>query len=183
MPAIEADDLIMPMMGEDREVIGFKLTSPTSEDELVIALKATDTAVGLKVVSMTKEDQIGLGATAADQEVVALTSMDCEPEVLGSFTTNDENPVWDLSEFLGPGIGPPGGYWRLIEVGYCLIYERGCIDGSGELVGLPDEFRSDYYYNGYMELQVGCLSEDDPNDIDWPGDCRTPESRSSYPSC
>lgn len=184
MPKISADDLIMPMMAEDRDVIGFKLTSPTSEGELVVALKATDKAVGLKVVSMTKEDQVGLGGMATDKEVVALASLfDCEPELLGSFVTNNDNPIWDLSEFLGSGVGPPGGYWRLIEIDYCVIYERGCIDGSGELVGLPNEFRSNYYYNGYMELQIGCISEDDPYYIDWPGDCETPENRSYYPSC
>lgn len=44
----------------------------------------------------------------------------CEPFVLGSFTTNRYyNPCWDLTPYQGPGKAPPGSFWRLIETGYC----------------------------------------------------------------
>jgi len=96
----------------------------------------------------------------------------CEPKVLAWYTTNaNTNPVWNLRPYQGIRKAPPNSYWRIIEMGACLLYHQGCVDKQGRLVGLPDEFRSNYYYDGYMELQIGCY---DPKDglIHWPGHCQ-----------
>ena len=62
----------------------------------------------------------------------------CEKKhrTVASFTTNVNDPStssWDLTPYKTAGIGTPGGTWRLIEVGYNLLYESGKIssDGSG----------------------------------------------------
>ena len=50
--------------------------------------------------------------------------------VVGSFTTNTNDPAtasWNLSPYQTTGIGKPGGTWRLIEVGYNLLYAEGKI--------------------------------------------------------
>ena len=46
------------------------------------------------------------------------------------------------------------------------IYYNGTIDEKGRLTGLPNKFTSGYSYNGYMELQQGCVRED--GSIEWP---------------
>ena len=108
----------------------------------------------------------------------------CDPVMLGSFTTNSSNPVWNLTQYQGDHKAPPHSYWRLIEMGSCYPggyswYGAGCVNASGRLVNLPNEFRSRYYYNGYMQLQVGCLDPADPNTIIWPGSCQTRTPRYS----
>jgi hypothetical protein len=108
----------------------------------------------------------------------------CEPFVLGSFTTNRYyNPCWDLTPYQGPGQAPPGSYWRLIEIGMCYPYSypwygAGCVNSEGRLVGLPSQFCSNYYYDGYMELQIGCYDPTD-NRIHWPGTCQPLSTRYS----
>ena len=104
----------------------------------------------------------------ADGECV--TCCGCEPKVLATFITNYDNPVWNLRPYQGPRKARYRSHWRIIEVGACLVYHKGCVDKEGRLVGLPDEFRSNYYYDGYMELQIGCY---DPRDgmVHWPGRC------------
>lgn len=107
---------------------------------------------------------------------------ECEPTVLGKKTTNGYSaPTWDLTPFQGPGKGPAHAYWRLIELGVCFPgeypwYGTGCVNVAGTLVGLPAVFTTIYYYNGYMELQIGCIDPYDSNFIIWPGLCqnRTP---------
>jgi len=107
----------------------------------------------------------------------------CKIKVLASFVTNSQNPVWDLTPYQGERMASPGAFWRLIEMGSCYPgyypwYGAGCVDANGKLVGLPNEFRSGYSYNGYMQLQIGCENENDEHQvdphIDWPGTCRTP---------
>ena len=96
----------------------------------------------------------------------------CKPKVLGSYITNAEtSPTWDLTPYQGLHQAPSNSYWRIIETGACLVYHTGCVDKRGQLVNLPDEFRTNYSYNGYMELQIGCY---DPKDdlIHWPGTCQ-----------
>ena len=106
----------------------------------------------------------------------------CEKKhrTVASFTTNVNDPAtssWDLTPYKTAGIGTPGGTWRLIEVGYNLLYESGKISSDGTLVSydyeepvasgvstfrtrsstpssLPDHFDSHYSYDGYMELQI-----------------------------
>lgn len=95
---------------------------------------------------------------------------------IASFTTNAREPAkarWDLTPYKTAGIGTAGGTWRLIEVGYNLLYQNGKISADGTLVSnsyeetqngnrtsnsttsaLPDHFDSHYSYDGYMELQV-----------------------------
>lgn len=108
----------------------------------------------------------------------------CEPFVLGSYTTHRTYaPCWDLTPYQGPGKAPPGSFWRLIEMGSCYPssypwYGAGCVDADGRLVNLPNQFCTNYSYNGYMQLQIGCLSQDGTQII-WPGTCRTPTARYS----
>ena len=101
-------------------------------------------------------------------------------KTIATFTTNGNDPSrssWDLTPYKTAGMGPPGGTWRIIEVGYNLQYQTGKIAADGTLVandyqpptvnaiatraayestpsGLPDSFDSHYSYDGYMELQV-----------------------------
>lgn len=115
----------------------------------------------------------------ADAECPECCCPPCEPFVLASFTTNAQNPVWDLTPYQGPDQAPYCAYWRIIEVGYCYPYGypwygAGCVDRDGRLVGLPDQFVSHYSYDGYLELQIGCLEIDEwgGEQIHWPGDCQ-----------
>lgn len=97
----------------------------------------------------------------------------CEPKIIASFTTNRDNPIWDLTPYQGAGIGDPNATWRLWERSYNLEYQRGNIDEDGTLVGLPNQFVSTYSYDGYMELQQGCpnwcCDENDwCDEVQWP---------------
>lgn len=108
----------------------------------------------------------------------------CKIKVLGAYVTNSQNPVWDLTPYQGEHKASPGAYWRLIEMGNCYPrgypwYGAGCVNNKGRLVGLPNQFQSNYYYNGYMQLQIGCLDPLDPNYIIWPGSCQTRTPRYS----
>ena len=103
----------------------------------------------------------------------------CRPGVIASTITNRNNgtETWDLTPYQGDWVGLPGGRWRIRDVGEAhhsnsdiscsgTLYYSGTIDGNGKLTGLPDKFVSGYSYNGYMELQQGCLQED--GSITWP---------------
>ena len=85
--------------------------------------------------------------------------------------------MWDLSPYRGDWGGLPGARWRLRDVGEAhhndrsagcsgVIYNNGVIDARGRIVGLPEKFVSGYSYNGYMELQQGCVRKD--GSIWWP---------------
>jgi len=85
--------------------------------------------------------------------------------------------TWNLRPYQGDKIGLPGHRWRIRDVGEShhnnpdascsgTIYNNGTIDGNGKLTGLPAEFTSGYGYNGYMELQQGCVRDD--GSIEWP---------------
>jgi len=80
----------------------------------------------------------------------------------------------------GPGVATPCAFWRLIETGSCYRYSHpwygaGCVDSTGRLVGLPSSFTSQYSYNGYMQLQIGCRSASGTQ-INWPGSCQPTSS-------
>ena len=103
----------------------------------------------------------------------------CYPRVIASTVTNrsDGRDTWDLTPYQGIDIGTPGAMWRLRDVGEAhsenanaacsgTIYNVGTINASGQLVGLPDKVVSKYNYNGYMELQEGCIMGD--GSIAWP---------------
>ena len=103
----------------------------------------------------------------------------CKPKVIASAITNAQTgpKEWDLRPYQKEQIGLPGARWRLRDVGEdhhnnpgesCsgTVYGEGRIDEKGRLIGLPDTFVSDYSYNGYMEIQMGCVRED--GDIEWP---------------
>ena len=103
----------------------------------------------------------------------------CKPRVIASQITNANTgpKTWNLRPYQGDKIGLPGHRWRIRDVGEShhnnpdascsgTIYNNGTIDGNGKLTGLPDEFVSGYSYNGYMELQQGCVRDD--GSIEWP---------------
>lgn len=90
----------------------------------------------------------------------------CAPYVLASAITNGAaNPTWDIARYHGEGVAK-GDYWRIKEVGAGTVYGMGCISEEGELVDLPASFTSQYLYDGYMEIQIGCYLSDD--EIRWP---------------
>jgi len=100
----------------------------------------------------------------------------CTPYVLASAVTNSGNPTWNLTPYQGPGKATPCAFWRLIETGNCYPaaypwYGAGCVDSTGQLVGLPSSFTSRFSYNGYMQLQIGCRSSGGTQ-INWPGTCQ-----------
>ncbi len=84
------------------------------------------------------------------------TTCDCVPKVLATGVTNRNNPIWNLTPYQGPGMGTPFASWRVWERSGNVEYHRGTISENGTLVGLPSKFESQYYYDGYMELQQGC---------------------------
>lgn len=103
----------------------------------------------------------------------------CKPRVIASQITNANTgpKTWNLRPYQGDKIGLPGHRWRIRDVGEShhnnpdascsgTIYNNGTIDGNGKLTGLPAEFTSGYGYNGYMELQQGCVRDD--GSIEWP---------------
>ncbi|MFA6913263.1 MAG: hypothetical protein WCQ61_09145 [Proteiniphilum sp.] len=103
----------------------------------------------------------------------------CKPRVIASQITNANTgpKTWNLRPYQGDKIGLPGHRWRIRDVGEShhnnpdascsgTIYNNGTIDGNGKLTGLPNEFVSGYSYNGYMELQQGCVRDD--GSIEWP---------------
>ena len=103
----------------------------------------------------------------------------CRPRVIASKITNRSNgtETWTLTAYQGDKIGLPGGHWRIRDVGEAhhnnpeascsgSQYYTGTIDENGKLTGLPDKFVSGYSYNGYMELQQGCVQED--GSVKWP---------------
>ena len=102
---------------------------------------------------------------------------DCEPKIIAEWTTNGSTPqppgtvkCVDFTPYQGNCMGPPGGRWRSLEVGACLIRGgQGDIDENGKLVGLPDSYCSGYSYNGYIKLEVGCRQPD--GKIKWATRC------------
>jgi hypothetical protein len=95
----------------------------------------------------------------------------CEPKVIASAITNSSNRTWNLRPYQGERVGLPGARWRIRDVGQAhhnsstancsgTRYQSGVVDENGKLQGLPDEFVSNYSYNGYMQLQQGCVQED-----------------------
>ena len=103
----------------------------------------------------------------------------CTPKVIASQITNARTgpKEWDLRPYQGENMGIPGAKWRLRDVGEShynnpqanctgVKYHEGWIDEKGVLVGLPDKFVSTYSYNGYMQIQQGCVQED--GSIKWP---------------
>ena len=71
---------------------------------------------------------------------------------IASFTTNPDNPEWDLSDYKRAGKGYSK--WSIRETSHGLEYASGSISSSGRLQGLPRKFTSTYDYDGYMELAV-----------------------------
>ena len=71
---------------------------------------------------------------------------------IASFTTNPDNPEWDLSDYKRAGKGYSK--WSIRETSHGLEYASGSISSSGRLQGLPKKFTSTYDYDGYMELAV-----------------------------
>ena len=71
---------------------------------------------------------------------------------IASFTTNPDNPEWDLSSYKRSGKGYSK--WSIRETSHGLEYASGSISSSGRLQGLPSKFTSTYDYDGYMELAV-----------------------------
>lgn len=104
----------------------------------------------------------------------------CEPKVIASKITNRAKgrAEWDLRKYQNrKGLATPGAYWRIRDVGEAhhndsgqpcsgTIYYNGRVNDEGVLEGLPDRFVSTFDYDGYMELQIGCMN--DSGSIVWP---------------
>jgi len=91
----------------------------------------------------------------------------CKPYVLARKTTNSSDPVFDLTPYQGKGIATKNNtVWRLLERGAGLNYGNGKVSREGELLNLPNSFRTNYSYDGFMELQLGCTDKNG-NSI-WP---------------
>jgi hypothetical protein len=121
---------------------------------------------GKIVISLGKRSIFKDGSVAVFNSDGNCSECCCVPKILGSFTTNSSNRIWDLSPYQGNSIAAPGSQWRLRETGYNLIYGSGTVDSSGKLVNLPSSFTSNYSYNGYMRLEIGCPQ---PNgSLKWP---------------
>jgi hypothetical protein len=102
----------------------------------------------------------------------------CQIYVLAAKVLNGlSGPVcWTLTQYEGPGVARVGcGYWRLLEVSSCFPesfpwYGAGIVDAEKRLVNMRDIFCSEYGYDGYMQIQVGCR---EGSQIHWPGTCQT----------
>ncbi len=73
---IKANDILIPIMADDENVIAYKVTSPKKQDELIIPCMASDGLIAVKVASMKKQDDIGLEAIAVDGVTVALKGIE-----------------------------------------------------------------------------------------------------------
>lgn len=96
----------------------------------------------------------------------------CTPLVVASYVTNGAVPekrCWDLRPYQNYRFSLGCHPWRLIETVHCMVHASGSIAGDGKLSNLPAEFCSTYLYEGFMELQVGCLNPDGSST--WPGSC------------
>ena len=86
-------------------------------------------------------------------------------KILHSWTSNSSRPPENLRPYKKKG--ECFKFWRIAE-GTINYNAQGCYVGSsgsqyesgsivnGELVGLPDEWRSSYSYDGYMKISVHC---------------------------
>lgn len=98
----------------------------------------------------------------------------CEPFIVVEWISNSNgsqgtHKCFNLRPYQGDGVGIPGAKWRLVETGACLKYGNGDVNENGKLVGLRDEFCSNYSYNGYMKLQIGCPQQN--GTIKWATRC------------
>ena len=86
-------------------------------------------------------------------------------KILHAWTSNSNNPPENLRPYKKKG--ECFKYWKLAE-GEMRFNDEGCYTGSsgsgyesgtienGELIGLPDEWRSGYSYDGAMKLVLAC---------------------------
>jgi hypothetical protein len=113
----------------------------------------------------------------------------CEPCTLGSYVTNNQNREWDLRGYKCAGSNCSDRPWRLLECGANpttsggVVYNSGVSDAYGCLTGLPDKFTSQYYYNGYMSLELGCKEPTAPGGIKWPRPCGTGTCTCNFDCC
>lgn len=110
----------------------------------------------------------------------------CKPQIVFEGITNADSPVLAINvptiptlkrKRVGGKINPDIKlYWRLIEVGSDglsgLRYGQNEVSEDGVLLQLPATFTSNFSYNGYMEVQIGCYSSQ-TNEILWPRGQRT----------
>ena len=85
-------------------------------------------------------------------------------KILHSWTSHSSQPAHDLTPYKKKG--ECFKYWRLFEGSYSFR-DDGCLSSNGtqygsgsvvdgELVGLPDSFKSSYSYTGAMKLLLLC---------------------------
>ncbi len=70
------NDILIPIMADDGNVIGYKVGSPKKQGELIIPCIASGDIVGLKVASMKKQDDVGFEGIAIDGVTVAIKGME-----------------------------------------------------------------------------------------------------------
>lgn len=116
-------------------------------------------------------EERGKGQVFTDKEDECCCCDPCENaspkpyKVIHSWTANRSYPPQDLRPYKKKG--ECFKHWKIAE-GDLRWTSDGCYEGSsgsgyesgsienGELIGLPDEWRSGYSYNGYMKLAVFC---------------------------
>jgi len=93
-------------------------------------------------------------------------------------THEENNPIWDLDPYRYEGLKLENSRWRVLEWDWPQFHDiAGDVDkDSGELLGLPTRFESNFSYYGYMALIV-CTDGLDPlNDahanMEWDQDSR-----------
>lgn len=72
---------------------------------------------------------------------------------IGTFITNVDNPIWDLSSFQNL-VYPGATRWRVKERLVGITYFSGEADENYKLLNVPSTFETGYYYDGFMEFQV-----------------------------
>ena len=86
---------------------------------------------------------------------------ECKPRVLAKWLLKP-GTTWNLRPYQAKGFAGYARYrrkWQIKECSGGRRYQKGDIAPDGTLLGLPDSFKAIYYYNGYMNLQMGCIRQ------------------------
>ena len=86
---------------------------------------------------------------------------ECKPRVLAKWLLKP-GTTWSLYPYHAKGFAGPARYkrkWQIKECSGGVRYQNGDIAPDGTLLGLPDSFKAIYRYDGYMNLQMCCIKQ------------------------